>query len=86
LSATPANGGVAAYDFDVYDVRAPSNDPNPPETYKNYLTSAAVVKAIGAKSAYQECANAPYNKFTTTGDGKLASRNFSFDIFSLLTI
>ena len=26
LSATPANGGVAAYDFDVYDIRAPSND------------------------------------------------------------
>ena len=24
LSATPANGGVAAYDFDVYDIREPS--------------------------------------------------------------
>ena len=70
LSATPANGGVAAYDFDVYDIRAPSNDPNPPETYATYLTQASVTKAIGAQSTYQECANAPYNKFSSTGDGK----------------
>jgi carboxypeptidase C (cathepsin A) len=33
-----------AADFDVYDVRAPSNDPQPPENYVKYLTSAAVVK------------------------------------------
>ena len=55
-------------DFDVYDVRAPSNDPNPPETYVTYLQSAAVVKAIGAQSTYSECPDAPYNKFTSTGD------------------
>ena len=55
-------------DFDVYDVRAPSNDPQPPENYVKYLTSSAVVKAIGAQSTYQECANAPGNKFSTTGD------------------
>lgn len=55
-------------DFDVYDIRAPSNDPNPPETYVTYLQSAAVVKAIGAKSTYGECPNAPYNKFANSGD------------------
>ncbi|KAK3936920.1 Alpha/Beta hydrolase protein [Diplogelasinospora grovesii] len=58
-----------ANDFDVYDVRAPSDDPNPPETYVSYLQSASVVKAIGAKSTYAECPNAPYNKFANTGDG-----------------
>lgn len=56
-------------DFDVYDIRAPSNDPNPPETYVSYLQSSAVVKAIGAKSTYSECPDAPYEKFANTGDG-----------------
>ena len=55
--------------FDVYDIREPSNDPYPPETYVSYLQSAAVVKAIGAQSTYSECANAPGNKFSATGDG-----------------
>lgn len=55
-------------DYDVYDIRAPSNDPEPPANYAKYLTNAAVVKAIGAKSTYQECPNAPYNKFSSTGD------------------
>ena len=50
LSSTSANGGIAAYDFDVYDVREPSNDPYPPSTYSTYLQQASVVKAIGAKS------------------------------------
>jgi carboxypeptidase C (cathepsin A) len=57
--------------FDVYDIREPSNDPYPPETYVTYLQSSSVVKAIGAKSTYQECPDAPYNKFAKTGDGKL---------------
>ncbi|OIW31437.1 carboxypeptidase-like protein S1 [Coniochaeta ligniaria NRRL 30616] len=58
-----------ANDFDVYDVRAPSNDPNPPETYVTYLQSSSVVKAIGAKSTYAECPNVPYQKISSTGDG-----------------
>lgn len=58
-------------DFDVYDIRAPSNDPNPPETYATYLQNSAVVKAIGAKSKYVECANEP--GFSNTGDN---SRSF----------
>ena len=70
LSATPANGGVAAYDFDVYDIREPSNDPYPPAAYSNYLLQPSVTRAIGAKATYTECANAPYNKFSATGDGK----------------
>ncbi|KAF2190085.1 putative carboxypeptidase S1 [Zopfia rhizophila CBS 207.26] len=55
-------------DFNVYDMRKPSNDPEPPQNYVNYLQSSAVVKAIGAQSTYQECPNAPYNKFASTGD------------------
>lgn len=57
-------------DFDVYDIRAPSNDPQPPETYINYLTSSAVVKAIGAKSTYQECSNSAGSKFSPSGDSE----------------
>lgn len=55
-------------DFDVYDVREPSNDPYPPETYETYLQSSSVMTAIGAKQTYQECPDAPYEKFSTTGD------------------
>lgn len=55
-------------DFNMYDIRAPSNDPEPPQNYVKYLQSSAVVKAIGAQSTYQECPDAPYNKFTSTGD------------------
>ncbi len=60
-------------DFDVYDLRAPSQDPFPPETYVSYLQDATIQSKIGAQQIYQECPNAPYNKFVSTGDGKLAS-------------
>lgn len=73
LSATPANGGVALYDFDVYDIRQPSNDPYPPETYVDYLHQPSVTSAIGAKATYTECPNSVYNKFSNTGDD---ARNF----------
>ena len=62
-------GPISNADFDVYDIRAPSNDPNPPETYVTYLQSSSVVKAIGAKSTYAECPNAPGDKIDATGDG-----------------
>ncbi|KAG8629467.1 hypothetical protein KVT40_003332 [Elsinoe batatas] len=55
-------------DFDVYDVREPSDDPYPPATYSSYLTNPSVVKAIGAQSTYQECPDGPYQKFSNTGD------------------
>ena len=58
-------------DFNVYDIRVPSNDPNPPETYMTYLQSPSVMKAIGAQSKYQECPNAPYQQFSSTGDSML---------------
>ncbi|KAK9772802.1 putative Alpha/Beta hydrolase protein [Seiridium cardinale] len=54
--------------FDPYDVRAGSNDPNPPETYATYLARADVKKAIGAATTYQECPNSVNSKFFTTGD------------------
>lgn len=57
-----------AADFDVYDVREPSNDPYPPATYQTYLQSSAVMSAIGAKQTYAECPDAPYEKFSSTGD------------------
>ncbi|PVI04790.1 carboxypeptidase S1 [Periconia macrospinosa] len=55
-------------DFDPYDVRSVYNNPEPPMNYAQYLASSSVVKAIGAKSTYQECANDPYTKFFSTGD------------------
>ena len=56
-------------DFDVYDIREPSDDPYPPTTYISYLQSSSVMTAIGAKTTYQECPDAPYDKFVSTGDG-----------------
>ena len=60
-------GDISAANFDVYDIREPSNDPFPPETYVNYLHTSSVVKAIGAKSTYTECSDA--SGFSNTGDG-----------------
>ncbi|KAF5714046.1 carboxypeptidase D [Fusarium mundagurra] len=55
-------------DFDPYDIRAPGNDPFPPETYNNYLTTPSVKKAIGAQTDYQECGDESYDKFIKSGD------------------
>jgi carboxypeptidase C (cathepsin A) len=60
---------AAGYDFDVYDIREPADDPYPPETYVSYLQSSEVMSAIGAQSTYAECPDAPYEKFASTGDG-----------------
>jgi carboxypeptidase C (cathepsin A) len=60
-------------DFDVYDVREPSNDPYPPATYSTWINTDAVKNAIGAKTDYQQCGDASYNQFSSTGDSK--SRN-----------
>lgn len=59
---------TAEADFNVYDIRAPSNDPNPPQTYVRYLQTRSVMTAIGAQTTYQECPDAPYQKFVATGD------------------
>jgi carboxypeptidase C (cathepsin A) len=63
--------------FDVYDIREPSNDPYPPETYVSYLQSSAVMSAIGAQSTYAECPDAPYEKFASSGDGMFSSPSSS---------
>lgn len=55
-------------DFDVYDLRAPSQDPFPPETYVSYLQDPAIQSKIGAQQVYKECTNAPFKKFVSTGD------------------
>lgn len=60
---------INAADFDVYDIREPSNDPAAPsEAYVTYLQSKSVMTAIGAQSTYQECPDAAYNKFQPSGD------------------
>ena len=57
-----------AADFNVYDVRQPSDAVDPPETYADYLARSDVVAAIGAQSTYTECGDEAYNKFSSTGD------------------
>ncbi|OLN87696.1 Carboxypeptidase S1 [Colletotrichum chlorophyti] len=55
--------------FNVYDIRA-KDDKFPAGTYKDYIQKPEVFKAIGAKSAYQECSEPVYDKFESTGDGQ----------------
>ncbi len=54
--------------YDPYDLRQNSTAAFPPEYYVNYLQSPTIKAQIGANTTYQECPNAPYNKFITTGD------------------
>ncbi|KAM3070492.1 hypothetical protein ACMFMG_010315 [Clarireedia jacksonii] len=74
-------GPLSNGNFDVYDIREPSNDPYPPETYVTYLQSSSVRTKIGAASTYQECANAPGQKFSATGDD---SRSFLSTLSSVV--
>ena len=67
---------AASGDWDVYDVRAPAKDPNPPTAYTTYLQNATILARIGANSTYQECGSAAGNAFSATGDS--ASRPFPF--------
>ncbi|KAG8882413.1 hypothetical protein FRB98_003719 [Tulasnella sp. 332] len=53
---------------DVYDVRQQNPDPYPPEYYVNYLQTSSIQTKIGAAVKYQECPDAPYEKFANTGD------------------
>jgi carboxypeptidase C (cathepsin A) len=55
-------------DFDVYDVREPSNDPYPPTAYQSWLNSATIRAKIGAKVAYTECSNPVQSNFENFGD------------------
>lgn len=60
-------------DFDVYDVREPSNDPYPPGNYESYLQRSDIRSAIGAKQQFEMCSNDPYEAMASTGDN---SRSF----------
>ncbi|RJE27615.1 Carboxypeptidase S1 [Aspergillus sclerotialis] len=68
-------------DFDVYDVRQPSNDPYPPSTYTSYLKDPNVRRAIGAQTNYQECSDSVGTPFSRTGDN---SRTFLPELSSVV--
>ncbi|KAH9479646.1 Carboxypeptidase S1 [Psilocybe cubensis] len=59
---------VGNRDSDDLRQNASSPNPFPPEFYLNFLKSPTVKAKIGAESTYHECANAPFNLFSTTGD------------------
>ncbi|KAG2119493.1 Alpha/Beta hydrolase protein [Suillus discolor] len=58
----------AAGDYDSYDIRQNSSGLFPPEYYVHYLHKEDVMKKIGAQVKYEECPDAPYEKFVKTGD------------------
>jgi carboxypeptidase C (cathepsin A) len=68
-------------DFDVYDVRAGSNDPNPPNTFVSYLNRAEVQSKIGVDKHFATCSNEAYNKIGSTGDW---ARSFVPDLSSVV--
>lgn len=57
-------------DFNVYDVRKPADDPNPPGTYETYLQDPDVKKAIGAQTDFKACSETARSPFQATGDSK----------------
>jgi hypothetical protein len=59
--------------FSIYDLREPSTNPFPPQTYVAYLQDATVRSKIGAQTDYQACPDAPFNQIVNTGDSKPAS-------------
>ncbi|KAF4610985.1 hypothetical protein D9613_006719 [Agrocybe pediades] len=58
----------AVGDRDSDDLRQNSSASFPPEFYLKLLKSEKIKAKIGAESTYHECANPPFNLFTTTGD------------------
>ncbi|TQS35102.1 hypothetical protein Golomagni_04492 [Golovinomyces magnicellulatus] len=61
---------ITSGDFNVYDIRAPRDDPHPSSTYLKYLNTTEVVNSIGARSIYTECATDTYVNFARTGDSR----------------
>ncbi|KAK2031627.1 serine carboxypeptidase [Colletotrichum zoysiae] len=59
----------SAKNFNVYDIRSANGD-FPSDAYAQYLQRPEVRKAIGVTSPYDECADAPYDRFASTGDGQ----------------
>ncbi|KAL0945855.1 hypothetical protein HGRIS_012138 [Hohenbuehelia grisea] len=58
----------AVGDRDSDDLRQNSSALFPPEFYVRLLRNSTIKAKIGATSNYAECANAPFNLFTKTGD------------------
>ncbi|KAK2043111.1 serine carboxypeptidase [Colletotrichum somersetense] len=58
-----------AKNFNVYDIRSANGD-FPSDAYAQYLQRPEVRKAIGVTSPYDECADAPFDRFASTGDGQ----------------
>ncbi|TKA44254.1 hypothetical protein B0A49_13350 [Cryomyces minteri] len=52
----------------AYDIRQTNPQPFPPAAYQEYLNTAAVQQAIGARVNYTESSTAVYDAFTSTGD------------------
>ncbi|KLO19457.1 serine carboxypeptidase [Schizopora paradoxa] len=57
---------------DVYDVRAGSNDPYPPDI-TGFLTNKTLMSLIGAEQTWQETSDQVYDNFAKTGDWMLNS-------------
>ncbi|KAJ9666593.1 hypothetical protein H2201_003252 [Coniosporium apollinis] len=53
---------------DVYDIRQMSPSPFPPLGFLEYLNSANVQQAIGARVNFTQSSNVVFNEFTQTGD------------------
>jgi hypothetical protein len=52
----------------VYDIRVENPSPDPPNAYLEYLNTASVQKAIGARVNYTTSSNAVFDSFIRTGD------------------
>lgn len=57
-------------DFDLYDIREPSDNKEPPNNYLAYLQDPQILKAIGAKKTYTECSSEISQRFIATGDSE----------------
>lgn len=57
-----------ARDFDGYDLRQPADDPLPGQGYVRYLERTDVVRRIGARTEYTDCAGDVFERFEGTGD------------------
>ena len=58
----------AVGDRDSDDLRQNSSALFPPEFYVKFLHNQTIKDLIGAESNYEECADLPFELFTTTGD------------------
>jgi carboxypeptidase C (cathepsin A) len=70
-AAYNCNGLMAPFqnsNLSVYDIRVENPSPDPPNAYLEYLNTASVQQAIGARVNYTTSSNAVFNAFLRTGD------------------